>query len=141
MRMRMLGALSAATALLAGCGSSDGYDNVARPPAPVNLSVSITGTGVRISPSHIGAGPVVLIVSNQSGRSRDLTLSAAPGSDGPCVTQDVSSGPIAPRGVARLPYKLVEGVCEVGVANEGARPARLDVGPERASAQDELLQP
>lgn len=140
MRMRMLGALSAAT-LLAACGSSDSYDNASRPPSPVNLAVSVTGDQVRISPERVGAGPVVLLVSNQSNRSRDLTLSGAQGAGGSCVTAETSSGPIAPQGVARLPVDLVQGTCEVGVADGGARPARLTVGAPRRSAQDDLLQP
>jgi len=139
MRKRMLGALSAA-ALLAGCGSSDGYDNAQRPPAPVNLAVAITDERVRISPDRVGAGPLVLLVSNQSGRSRDLTLAGAEGTGGACVTARTSSGPIAPQGVARLPVDVVEGVCEVGVGGR-AQPARLTVGPKRRSAQDDLLQP
>jgi hypothetical protein len=141
MRMRMLGALSAAAAAVVGCGSSDGYDNARRPPAPVNLSVAIDGERVRLSPDSVGGGPVVLLISNQSSRTRDVTLSGAEGASSACVTAEASSGPIAPQGVAHLPVELVEGVCDVGVAGGSARPARLEVGPRRPSAQDELLQP
>ena len=141
MRTRMLGALSAAAALATGCGSTDSYDNASRPAAPVNVAVSITPDGVRVSPDGIGAGPVVLLVSNQSRTSRDLTLTGAAGDNAGCVTADASSGPINPDGVARLQVDLVEGACDVGVDDGGLAPARLTVGPPRASAQDELLQP
>jgi type IV pilus biogenesis protein CpaD/CtpE len=141
MRKRMLGALSAAAALVAGCGSSDGYDNAARPPAPVNVSISLTAERVRISPDRLRAGPVVLLVSNQSDVSRDLTLTAPDGAASSCVSADASSGPINPQGVARIPVDLVEGVCEVGVEGGRLRPAQLTVGPQRKSAQDDLLQP
>jgi type IV pilus biogenesis protein CpaD/CtpE len=142
MRKRMLGALSAVVAALAtGCGSSDGYDNAARPPAPVNVSVSLTADRVRISPDRLGAGPVVLLVSNQSDASRNLTLTAPDGAAGSCVSADASSGPINPQGVARIPVDLVEGVCEVGVEGDRLRPAQLTVGPQRRTAQDDLLQP
>jgi hypothetical protein len=139
MRMRMLGAVSAATALVAGCGASGGYDNAERPPAPINVAVSVNGDRVSVSPHHVGAGPVVLLVSNASGTTRDVTLSGPSG--GACVEANASSGPIDPQGVARLQIELVQGDCVVGVRDGSLRPARLSVGPTRNSAQDSLLQP
>lgn len=144
MRTRTLGALGATTLALAvgaGCGSSDEWDNAARPPAPVNIGVNLTDERVMLSPDRIGAGPVVLIITNQSGRSRDVTLTAPDGSGRACVDAEVSSGPIVPQGTARLKLSLVEGRCAVGTADGSLRPARLTVGPPRASAQQELLQP
>ena len=144
MRMRMLGALSAAAMLAvtaAGCGSSNDYDNASRPPAPINVSVSLTNERVQLSPARVGAGPIVLLVSNTGARSRDVTLTAPAGSSSSCVAADASSGPINPRGVARLPVDLIEGDCLVGVRGDGLRPARLTVGPPRASAQQDVLQP
>ncbi len=140
MRKRMLGALSVAAIFIAGCGSNHSYGNASRPPAPVNVSVSLTNARVQISPDRLGAGPVVLIVANESGRSRDLTLSAAGGA-GSCLSDDASSGPINPQGVVRLQVDLVEGDCAVRVRDGGLHPAQLTVGPARASAQDDLLQP
>lgn len=143
MRTRTVGVLSAIALVVgaAGCGSSDSYDNAARPPAPVNLAVNLSSERVAISPSRIGAGPVVLLVANESGRSRELTLTAPAGSDSSCVDGDVSSGPINPQGTARLQLPLVEGRCEVGVADGSLQPVRLTVGPPRPSAQQDLLQP
>ncbi|MGB2711752.1 MAG: hypothetical protein WBC33_09565 [Conexibacter sp.] len=137
----MLGALSAATIVLAGCGSGDGYDNAARPPVPIHVSVSLLGGRVQLSPAQIGAGPVVLLVANQTSALRDLTLSTAAGASSSCVTATASSGPINPQGVARVPVDLVEGACVVGVRDGSLRPARLSVGPPRPSAQEDLLQP
>jgi hypothetical protein len=140
----MLGALSAMVLVLVGigCGSSgDGYDNASRPPAPISISIAITGERIGVSPARVGAGPVVLLISNQSDRSRDVTLSAPDGSDGACVDVDASSGPINPQGAARIQLPLVEGTCEVGVAGGTIEPARLTVGPERETAQQDLLQP
>jgi hypothetical protein len=140
----MLGALSAMVLIVAaaGCGSSsDGYDNASRPPAPISVSIAIIGEHIGIAPARVGAGPVVLLIANQSNRSRDVTLSAPDGSDNSCVDSDASSGPINPQGVARIQLPLVEGTCEVGVTDGTLAPARLTVGPERASAQQDLLQP
>jgi hypothetical protein len=148
MRMRTVGGLSAtvlsATVLAAGaagCGSSDSYDNAARPAAPVNVAVSLTSERVAVSPDRVGAGPVVLLVANESGRSREVTLTAPSGSSGSCVDGDVSSGPINPQGTARLQLPLVEGRCVVSVADDALEAAPLTVGPPRPSAQQELLQP
>jgi hypothetical protein len=143
MRTRTFGVLSATvlTVAAAGCGSSESYDNAARPPAPVNVAVNLSGDRVLVSPDSVGAGPVVVIVANESGRSREVTLSAPAGSSSSCVDSDVSSGPISPQGTARLQLPLVEGGCVVGVADGTLQPARLTVGPPRPSAQQELLQP
>jgi hypothetical protein len=143
MRTRMVGPLLGA-ALLAlagsGCGSNDSYHNTARPPTPVNLAVSLTDERVRISPARLGAGPVVLIVANESARSRDLTVTPADGG-APCVKEPASTGPINPQGTARVAVALVRGSCVVGVRDDQLTPARLTVGPQRTSAQAELLQP
>jgi hypothetical protein len=141
MRKTMVGALSAAMLVLAGCGSSGGYANRPRPPAPVNVAVNLTNARVSISPARIGAGPAVLLVANTGDRSRDLTLTAPNGSSRSCLATSASSGPINPQGTARVAVELVEGDCLVGVRDASLRPARLVVGAERTSAQADLLQP
>src|SRR5215207_11214799 len=136
MRTRMLGALSATLIIVgAGCGSSERYDNADRPPAPVNVSVSLMPGRIAVSPTRIGAGPVVLLIANESGRSRELTLAASREGASGCVDNDASSGPIHPQGTARVKVSLLEGACAVGVADGALPSARLAVGPERPSAQ------
>jgi hypothetical protein len=141
MRTPMLGALSAMVIMIAGCGGTDSYDNAERPPAPLNVSVSLTRDRIAISPPRIGAGPVVLLVSNQTGKSRDLTLTPPDGGSSSCVKRDVSSGPINPEGNARVQVSLVEGDCEIGVQDGALPPTQLTVGPNRPTAQQTLLQP
>jgi hypothetical protein len=127
--------LCLAAPALAGCGSSKGYANAPRPPAPANIGVAVTNARVLISPDRIGAGPVVLLVANESSRSRDLTVA------GTCVAAPASTGPINPQGTARVSVGLVRGACVVGVRDGGPAPARLTVGAQRTSAQADLLQP
>ncbi|MFL5817763.1 MAG: hypothetical protein ACJ76L_09185 [Conexibacter sp.] len=124
-----------------GCGGSASYENASRPPAPISISIAVSGDRIGVAPARIGAGPVVLLISNQSDRSRDVTLTAPHGSNGSCVDADASSGPINPQGAARIQLPLVEGTCEVAVADGTLAPVRLTVGPERESAQQDLLQP
>lgn len=140
MRKRMLGAIGVAV-LVGGCGSSGDYANDPRPPRPQNVTVSVSDKRVDVTPSQIGAGPVTVVISNQSDSSRDVTLKAPAGSDSACVQVDTASGPINPMGTARLSVDLVEGDCLVAVAGGGPRPATLSVGRERPSAQADLLQP
>jgi hypothetical protein len=141
MRKVMVGALCAAMLGVAGCGSASGYRDRPRPPAPINVAVSLTNDRVRISPARIGAGPVVLLVANEGDTSRDLTLAPPSGSHRSCVAANASSGPINPQGTARVTVDLRQGDCIVGVRDAGLRPALLVVSAERTSAQAELLQP
>lgn len=134
------GALVVLAGLCAGCGGSASYANADRPPAPIAISIAVTGQRVAISPDRVGAGPVQLLIANESGRSRDVRLAAAGGGRS-CVVDGASSGPINPQGAARISLGLREGTCAVSVADGGIRPARLVVGPERDSAQQDLLQP
>ncbi|HEX5145508.1 MAG TPA: hypothetical protein VFV85_00690 [Conexibacter sp.] len=135
-----LGAIALLAAAASGCGGSSGYANAARPPAMQSISISVFDARVDVSPTHIGAGPIVLLIANESTRSRDVTLRGASGGRA-CVGADASSGPINPQSTARVQLALVEGSCEVGVAGGGPAPARLVVGHERPSAQQDLLQP
>jgi hypothetical protein len=141
MRKRLVGVLSAAV-LVVGCGATDDYANDERPPAPRDISVVVDNERVLVSPDRIGAGPVVLLIANESDRSHDLVLAPPEGSSSACVDADASSGPINPRGTARIALDLVEGDCVVGVrGRRGPRSARLTVGRERPSAQADLLSP
>lgn len=143
MRKRMVGAISVAAMLVAGCGASDDYANEPRPPKPIALSIAITDGRVLVSPMRPGAGPARVTVSNQSRRARDLRLAPPEGSDSACVESDLSSGPINPMGTASFNVDLVEGDCLIsaGSPRRGPRPALLRVGRERPSSQQTLLLP
>jgi hypothetical protein len=118
----------------AGCGGDDDERSKVRPPVPINISVQMGANRVTASPAKFGAGPIALIVNNQSGASQTLTI------DGPRVQQSV--GPINPQDTATL--KVTVGSGEYTLAADeasGLKPMTLAVGPERASAQNQLLLP
>jgi hypothetical protein len=133
-------ALCAGGLLIAGCGEDD-FENEPRPPVPVELTGVITDERVTISPNELGAGPVVITVSNQTKASHTLTLESA---DGGTIREQV--GPINPLDTARLQRTLVAGSYTVSAGSEAAvpreiKPATLTIGKERKSGSDELLLP
>jgi hypothetical protein len=137
MRMLIVGLACAAMLVVAGCGSKKGYANDLRPPVVLNVTAAITNREVLVSPKQIGAGPIHLVVTNQSDLSRKLKLQSVDGSAGP---SDASSAPINPQGTAEVNVDLPEGDYRV-VATGGGRPASLTVSGKRASGQNEVLQP
>ena len=119
---------------VAGCGGDDEARSEQRPPVPLNVSIQIGTERLTASPDEIGAGPVSLIVANQSGAAQTVTA------DGPRVRRSV--GPIPPDDTATL--KLTMGTGEFTISAEesaGLDPVTIQVGPPRDTAQNELLLP
>lgn len=130
-------ALAVTCALLAagaaGCGGDEEIASEPRPPAPTEVTASIKDRAVDVSPAQVGAGIANITVANLTNDPVRLTLT------GPV---DDATEEIAPRATARLRTDLEPGTYQV-TAGEGsnARPSRLEVGPARPSAQNELLLP
>jgi hypothetical protein len=129
--------LALAGALVAGCGASNDYKNEPRPPAPIVVTASINKNQVAVSPKRFGAGPITLIVTNQTGASQELTVEVNTGQAG----FKGRTGPINPRDTGQLKADLARGTYSVHVDGNSIRPAQLTVGRQRASAQNDLLQP
>jgi len=135
---RTVAAAVAVTLALAGCGGGEDFANKPRPPVPLQLTGVITKQKVTISPNKVGAGPVVITVSNQTGQSRTLTL------DGNGIQERV--GPINPLDTAQLQKTLKPGRYKVTAGSEQAtptsiQPATLLIGKERPSGSDKVLLP
>lgn len=129
-----------AAALASGCGEEDDYENRPRPPAPIVISASIADDRVSVSPRAFGAGPITLIVTNQTQAAQKLVLETDEiGGSGPGIEQQ--TGPISPGDTASLKADLGKGTYRVAVNGRGIAEAALDVGDPRKSAQDDLLQP
>jgi hypothetical protein len=128
---------------LASCGSAGHkYANAERPPSPIVVSASISDKSVSVSPRKFGAGPITLIISNQSTSSQQVTLETVedPGGSGPGV-KAIETGPINPRETASVKGDVKQGTYALRVGADGIRAARIQVGKQRASAQNDLLQP
>ena len=125
---------------LAGCGATADSRTDPRPPAPIVLTASISDQAVSVSPRAFGAGPISLIVTNQTKTAQRLTLeSVQEAGQGPGIKQETA--PISPRDTATLKATVDPGRYSVHVAGDAIAAANLRVGPERPSAQNDLLQP
>jgi hypothetical protein len=108
------------------CGGNEERTSNLRAPTPINVSVVIGDNEITASPTKFGAGPIVLITSNQSTASHTLTI------EGPRVKQSV--GPISPQDTTGEHTLTTDG-------SQTIQPARLNVGAKRPSAQSKLQQP
>jgi hypothetical protein len=135
--MRIRCALALAAALgIAGCGDEE-HANRDRPPASINVTAAIADGGIHVSPSRFGAGPIRLIVSNQTAAPQELTFETSGDASG--ITE--TSAPIVPDGTGTLEVDPAEGDYEISTGERRIRPAAVEVGAPRPSAQNELLQP
>ena len=136
--MRIRGALVVAAAVgVAGCGDSESHPNRDRPAASINITAAIAGGRIHVSPRAFGAGPIRLIVSNQTTSAQAVTFQT--GGDESGVTQ--TSQPIRPAGTGTLEVDAPEGFYEISTDDGKVRPAVVRVGAPRPSAQNELLLP
>jgi len=122
---------------MAGCGAEDDYENKPRPASPIVVTAYISDEGVSVSPSSFGAGPVNLVITNQSASAQQVTFESA--GDAAGFTQQ--TGPINPRDTATLKADIPEGEAVVKVEAASIKPAGIKVGAPRESAQNDLLQP
>jgi hypothetical protein len=140
LRGMVYGGITAALVTVAGCGGGGDYKNDPRPPAPINVTAAITNSKVSVSPQRFGAGPIVLVISNQSSTAQEVTFETDElGGSEPGRT--FSTTPINPRGTATLKVDVRQGDWRLGTKDGGIRAAAVSVGKERKSAQDDLLQP
>ena len=123
-----------------GCGSSSSYQSKERPPTPINVTAAIQDNRILVSPKSFGAGPIILIVSNQSSSAQALTFETNTLGGSAGIRQTTS--PINPSGTATLKVDEVRrGSYEVRVSDRSVQPAQVRVGAPRKPATNALLQP
>jgi hypothetical protein len=122
---------------LPACADDEDHANRERPPSSINVTAAILDGRINVSPRSFGAGPIRLIISNQTGAPQALTFETEGKDSG--LTQ--TTAPINPSGTATLEVDVPEGEYAVMTADDGIKPAAVKVGARRASAQSRLLQP
>jgi hypothetical protein len=137
---RVYGWIALALLALAGCGGGGDYANKPRPPAPINVTAAITDSRVSVSPRTFGAGPIVLIISNQSSSAQKVTFQTDE-LGGSQPGRKFNTTPINPRATATLKVDVREGNWKLSTADGGIRAAALSVGRKRKSSQGDLLLP
>ena len=140
MRARCCAFALAALLGLPACGGDDDHVNKDRPAASINVTAAIIDGRINVSPSSFGAGPIRLIVTNQTGAEQAVTLETDEvGGDSPGITR--TTAPINPAGTATLEVDVREGEYAIRAGDDGIRPASVKVGRPRGSAQNALLLP
>ena len=134
------GGIAAALVTAAGCGGGDDYANNPRPPAPINVTAAITDSKISVSPMRFGAGPIVLIISNQSSSAQKVTFETDE-LGGSRPGRKFNTTPINPRATATLKVDVRQGDWKLSTSDGGIRAAAVTVGRKRKTAQDDLLQP
>jgi hypothetical protein len=124
----------------AGCGGGSDFKDKPRPPVSVELSGVINNTSVSVEPTHLGAGPVTLVIANLSSQSHTVTLEGGPDNTSEQV------GPINPQDTATIQENLRPGTYTVKAGSERATvreiaPATIEVGAKRKSSSDRVLLP
>jgi hypothetical protein len=138
MRARAItAAVLAAGGVVAGCGEED-FANEPRPAVPIELTGVIQNDAVTVSPARIGAGPILITISNQTRNEATITL------EGASIRERV--GPVPPLDTATIQRTLDPGRYEVRAGSKVAlrqeiRPAELEIGRERENSNSDLLLP
>ena len=127
---RIYGWIALALLALAGCGGGGDYANKPRPPAPINVTAAITNSRVSVSPRTFGAGPIVLIISNQSSSAQKVTFQTDE-LGGSQPGRKFNTTPINPRATATLKVDVRQGNWKLSTADGGIRAAALSVGRKR----------
>lgn len=146
MRIRTIGQVAASALILSACGAAGGKSaSVLRPPSPINLSVYVNDSRISVSPTSVGAGPVVFVVTNQSSHAQSLAISRG--------SQTLAStAPINPQGTTQVSVNFSPGNYTIAAAPHGQTeaqltepsgiaPASIHIGRMRVSSSNQLLTP
>ena len=128
---------SAIAVFVAACGDDD-FENAPRPAVPVELTGVIQEDKVTVSPAKVGAGAILITISNQTKAAHTLIL------EGETIREQV--GPVNPLDTATLQKTLKQGSYEIRAGSSKAvareiKPAKLTIGKPRSSSSNEVLQP
>jgi hypothetical protein len=139
-RVNGVAAVLVMAAVVGACGSEPDYANKPRPPSPITVTAAIDKARVRVSQPEFGGGPVVFLISNQSGADQKVTLESDElGAAHGGIKR--STGSIAPRATGQLKVDAAEGSYTLSASGGNVAPATITVGQQRRSSQNDLLLP
>ncbi|MFY9470139.1 MAG: hypothetical protein WAP37_08505 [Solirubrobacterales bacterium] len=124
-------ALLSLTAAVAGCGT-ESYNNDSKPPAVLTVGVAINEDEIAVAPAKFDAGPTRLIITNQTGAKQLVTVS---------TDRNERTVPVDVSQTASFKLTIEPGFLSIDADNAAADPFEVNVGPPRASAQQDLDQP
>lgn len=125
--------LAAAAALVAGCGAQ-GRTNKDRPPPVIELNAVVSPAQVKLSPVKVGGGPLVIVISNQTQSAQSVRMV------GDRISQRIAR--VDPGDTTRYKADLAPGTYTLAAGGGSViRAAELEVGPERDTAQNDVLLP
>lgn len=155
-RTALAGAIGLLALAAAGCGASS-HPNHPRPEPPTRVSVTISPKAVIVQPGRVAFGPephqqipqnqgqpqpqihsdkplqVIFVAANQTTFDSHLEV------HGP---QEQNSGPLLANSPGSFQTELPSGVYTIRAADiPSAKPAKLVIGPYRASSQNDVLLP
>jgi hypothetical protein len=125
---------------LAGCGATAERANIPRPPAPIMMTAAIHAQRVQVSPATAGAGPITLLVSNQTTRPQRVTFETDE-LGGSRPGRRAQTQVIPPQGTGQLKIDARSGRYAVHTQDRGIRAAHVRIGAKRPSSQNDLLRP
>lgn len=144
MRGATIGILALLAFALTACGSTAHFADKSRPAAPVNVTVYVNNAKISLSPSSVGAGPVVFIITNQATSSVALTVRPALGGGALASTAPINPQATSSFSVDFHPgdYTLATSASSSDTLSSGSiSSASLHIGSARANGNSSLLQP
>ncbi len=146
MRRATIGMLALITVTIAGCGGGAHFADKSRPPTPVNVTVFIDNSRISVSPSSVGAGPVVFIITNQASRAEAVTIRPANGG-----STLANTAPINPQATSQVTVNFREGDYSLTTSTPASsdasavgttiQPTSLHIGRSRPNSNNALLEP
>jgi hypothetical protein len=127
-------AVGLAALTVVACGSDD-YENEPRPPTPAEISIQVADDELSVSPSEFGAGIANITILNTGTEPTKVAIQGP----SPGLSPRVAPGTSDVLKIEMDPGEYEATAADLDLAD--VPPFEFVVGPERESANNELLLP